>query len=96
MILRHLAIAFLALCVIAVPVQAAKAGKGRKGAKSGRILNRFDRDHNGAIDGAEVAHVQAAYAGLAALDTDKNGELSESELAAAKIPTGKGAKKKSQ
>lgn len=94
MIIRTLTIISLAFCIAAVPAQAAKAGKGKKGAKSGRVLVRFDRDHNGTIDGAEVARVQAAYTALAALDTDKNGELSETELAAAKVPAGKGGKKK--
>jgi hypothetical protein len=96
MILRTLALSLLALAIAAAPAEAAKAGKGKKG---GRHLTRFDRDHNGAINGEEVARVQAAYARLAALDTDKNAELSESELAAAEVPVskrGKGAKKKSQ
>jgi hypothetical protein len=95
MILRLLTFTSLALFVIAAPAQAAKGNKGKKGAHAGRVLARFDRDHNGTIDGAEVAHVQAVYAALAALDTDKNGVLSESEIAAAKIPAGgKGGKKK--
>lgn len=93
--IRILAFASLALFVIAVPAQAAKGTKGKKGARPGRVLARFDRDHNGKIDGKEATRVQAAYAALAKLDTDHNGELSESELAAAKIPAGgKGGKKK--
>src|SRR5436309_3287602 len=93
MILRLLTLTSLAL--FAVAAQAAKGNKGKKGANSGRVLARFDRDHNGVIDGAEVAHVQAVYAALYALDTDHNGQLSESEIAAAKVPAGgRGAKKK--
>jgi hypothetical protein len=38
-----------------------------------------------------VARLQAAYASLAALDTDHNGQLSDSEIAAAKVPVGKRA-----
>jgi hypothetical protein len=96
MILRTLSVALLGLAIIAAPAQAAKADKGKKG---GRILTRFDRDSNGAIEGAEVARVQAAYAHLATLDTNKDGDLSASELAAAEVPVGKrgnGGKKKSQ
>ena len=97
MILRLLTLTSLALFVIAAPAQAAKGNKGKKGANSGRVLARFDRDHNGVIDGEEVAHIQAVHAALVALDTDHNGQLSESEIAAAKIPAGgKGAKKKTQ
>jgi len=92
MILRTLALTSLALFVIAAPAQ---AGGGKKGEASARVLAHFDKDHNGVIDGAEVARVQAVYAALYALDTDHDGKLSETELAAAKIPTGrKGGKKK--
>ncbi len=94
MTLRILTIASLALFVIAAPAQAAKGKKGKKGADSGRVLSRFDRDHNGTIDGTEVARVQGAFAALATLDTDHNGQLSESEIAGAKITATKGGKKK--
>ena len=93
--IRILAFTSLAFFVIAVPAQAAKGTKGKKGARPGRVLARFDQDHNGKLDGQEATRVQAAYAALTKLDTDHNGELSESELAAAKIPArGKGGKKK--
>ena len=97
MILRILTLTSLALFVIAAPAQAGKGNKGQKGGHSARVLAHFDKDHNGVIDGQEVAHIQAVYAALAVLDTDKNGELSESEVTAAKIPVGgKGGKKKTQ
>src|SRR4051812_15752675 len=90
MILRLLSITALALAIVSVPAYAAKGNKAGKGAgKSGRMLARFDTDHNGTIDGEEVARLQAVYAALVALDTDHNGTISESEAAAAKIPVGK-------
>ena len=94
MILRTLAITSLALFVIAAPAQAGKGKAGKKGGSS-RVLARLDRDHNGTIDGAEAAKAQALYGALYALDTNHDGQLSESELAAAKIQAGgKGGKKK--
>lgn len=95
MIIRLLTVASLAFALAAAPAEAAKPGKkGTKGANSGRLLSRFDRDHNGTIDGQEVARVQAVFGALAALDTNKDGQLSESELASVKIPEGrKGAGK---
>jgi hypothetical protein len=89
MILRLLTASALALAVVTTPAFAAKGTKGKGGAKSGRALAHFDRDHNGIVDGEEVARMQAAYASLAALDTDHNGQLSDAEIAAAKIPMGK-------
>ncbi|MGB8166900.1 MAG: hypothetical protein WCF18_05375 [Chthoniobacteraceae bacterium] len=83
--IRILALTSLALFVIAAPAQAAKGTKGKRGANPARILGRFDHDHNGTIDGAEVANIQTAFTALAALDTDHDGKLSDSEVAAAKI-----------
>lgn len=95
MILRLIALASLALFLTPATTEAAKGNKGKKGGS--RMLSRFDRNQNGTIDGQEVARVQAAYAALAALDADKNGVLSESELAAAKVPAGgRRGKKKTQ
>lgn len=94
MIIRILTLASLALFVAAAPAQAAKGKKGKKGGDSGRVLARFDHDHNGTIDGAEVARLQGAFSALATLDTDHNGQLSESEVSSAKITAGKGGKKK--
>ncbi len=92
MILRLLAITALALAVSTIPAEAAKGNKANKGAGKGdRMLSRFDADHNGTIDGEEVARLQATYAALYALDTDHNGTISEAEAAAAKIPVRKGA-----
>ena len=87
--------AALTAWAVQAPAQAAKGTKGAKGgAKSGRLLARFDRDHNGTIDGQEVERLQAVYDSLAALDIDHNGKLSESEISAAKIPVGKKGGKK--
>lgn len=95
MILRTLAITSLALFVVAAPAQA-KGKKGKKGGASSKVLSHLDKDHNGTIDGAEATKAQAIYAALYALDTNHDGQLSESELAAAKIQAGgkKGGKKK--
>ena len=93
MILRLLTLASLALLIAAAPAQAAKADKGKKG--GARVLARFDRDHNGTIDGQESVRLQASFAALTALDIDSNGQLSDTEIAAAKIPMSKkGGKKK--
>jgi hypothetical protein len=91
------ALASIALLGVSAPAFAGK-GKGKKGAGNpARVLAHFDKDHNGVIDGKEATKAQAVYAALYALDTNHDGQLSESELAAAKIPTGdaaKGGKKK--
>lgn len=97
MILRLLTITALAIFGIATPAQAAKGKKGKKkGVQSEQVLARFDRDHNGKIDGKEATRVEGVYAALAALDADHDGKLSESELAGAKVGTApaKGGKKK--
>lgn len=95
------ALASLALIGFATPAHAAK--KRKKGAQGERVLAHLDRDHSGAIDGKEARRVQTMFAALSALDTDKDGQLSESELMAAKIPaaststtTPKKRKKKTQ
>jgi hypothetical protein len=77
---------------LAAPAEAGgkKAGKGA--ANGGRFLSRFDRNQDGKLDGQEAVRLQAIYTSLYALDTDHNGQLSDAEIAAAKIPAG-GAKK---
>lgn len=93
-----IALASVALLFVAAPAQAGK-GKKKGGAQNARVLAHLDHDHNGTIDGKEVARVQGMFAALAELDTDHNGQLSESEIAAAKVPTGdaaKGKKKKNK
>lgn len=77
-----------AFICLSAPVDAAK-GKKRERATGGRMLNRFDRNGDGKIEGQEAERLRAVFAGLAALDTDRDGKLSDSEVAAAKIRPGK-------
>lgn len=94
MIKRSFTLAIVALFALSAPAFA--GAKKKKGAGGGRVLAHFDRNHDGSIDAKEGQRMIATYSALAALDTDHNGTLSESEVAAAKIPMGgkKGAKKK--
>lgn len=97
MITRLLVLSSIALFGITAPAHAGKGKKGKKGPDAGVVLARFDRDNNGKIDGKEATRLAGLYAALATLDTDKDGKLSESELAAAKIDSSaaaKGGKKK--
>lgn len=65
----------------------AAAGERKRGhAMNGRMLNRFDRDRNGKIEGQEAERLRRVFASLATLDTDRDGTLSDSEVAAAKLP----------
>jgi outer membrane murein-binding lipoprotein Lpp len=67
--------------------EAAKKNKEGKGGERavGQVLGRFDRDNNGSLDQKESKRVQQLCAGLKRLDSYMNGELSESEIAAAKV-----------
>ena len=77
--------AILSLVVAATPAMA--KGKAKTKQKSsghgGHGLAHFDKNHNGAIDGAEIQAVRKAASALAALDTNKDGSLSDEEIAAA-------------
>ena len=83
-ILTILTIAALGVASTA-PAQAGK-GKGKKN-KGADILATYDKDGNGKIDGAEVDAIRADFkAGkpeVVALDTNKDGTLSDEEIAAA-------------
>ena len=67
--------------------EAAKADKTERAEKrmAARMLGRFDANHDGTLDTAEAQRVRKAFEALKELDADKNGELSDSEIAAAKI-----------
>ena len=91
-----IALASVAILGLAAPAHAGK-GKKKGGPDTAHVLAHFDKDHNGVLEGKEATKAQAVYAALATLDTNHDGQLSDSEIAAAKIPTdatGKGAKKK--
>ena len=92
-ILSILTIAALAI-TFTLPAQ---AGKGKKGKKGGAdILATYDKNGNGKIDGEEVDALKKDFAAgkpeLKALDTNKDGALSDEEIAAA--GGGKKGKKK--
>jgi len=92
-ILTLLAIAAIG-AVLTIPADAAKPG--RKGKKGGsEAIATYDKDGNGKIDGTEADAVKTDFAaGKAAaksLDANKDGTLSDEEIAAA---GGKGGKKK--
>lgn len=77
----------------------AEAAKGDKSARvekraGKRMLSRFDANRDGSLDTNEAQRVRTAYQALKNLDTDKNGELSDSEITAAKIPKRKGKRAK--
>ena len=90
--LLSLILTLAALLYFSAPANAADGKKGKR-AGAGRMLGRFDRNGDGKIDGKEAEHVRGIYSALAALDTDHDGKLSYSEVAAAKVQTGKRKKK---
>lgn len=84
----------LVLCSVVVALlcgtqsaEVAKADKSERAEKrmAARMLGRFDANHDGTLDTAEAQRVRKAFEALKELDADKNGELSDSEIAAAKI-----------
>lgn len=98
--MRKILICLAALAVLGLttlPIEAAKPGKAERAEKraAARMLGRFDRDRSGSIDTSEAQRVRMAFAALKNLDTDKNGELSDSEITSAKVAKrrGKGGKK---
>jgi hypothetical protein len=91
------------VAILALPISASAAKPGRKkaaAAADARVLARFDRNHNQRIDENEARAARRLFGALSGLDTDKNGQLSDSEISAAKIaePAAqkKGAGKKKQ
>jgi hypothetical protein len=89
--------ATLAIIGFTSSAEAAKPNKTDKSEKraAGRMLGRFDANHDGSLDATEAQRVRMAFEALKNLDTDKNGELSDSEITAAKVPQrrAKGAKR---
>jgi len=71
----------------AISAEAAKPNKADRAGKNpaARMLGRFDANHDGSLDTTEAQRVRKAFEALKNLDTDKNGELSDSEIAAAKV-----------
>ena len=90
-------VAPLTLVFAATPSAEAARNKNKRAERqSAMMLGRFDRDNSGTLDGKEGTRVKGLYNALKQLDTDKNGELSDSEIAAAKVekPKGKAGKGK--
>ena len=89
----------ITLAFAATPSAEAAKG-GRKGKRAERqaamMLGRFDRDGSGTLDQKEGERVKGLFNALKQLDADKNGELSDSEIAAAKVekPKRRGGKGK--
>jgi hypothetical protein len=74
---------FAALLSLGIQAEAAAGKKNQR--TTGRALGRFDRNHDLKIDGKEAERLRGLYSSLSSLDTDHNGQLSDSEIAAAKV-----------
>jgi len=92
-----IAIAFAAL---AVPAFAAKGNKKNKGVggTASSVLEKYDTNKDGKIEGEEVTKLREAFAGaehdnLKSLDTNGDGKLDDNEVAAIKAEVGKKKKK---
>jgi hypothetical protein len=96
MIIRTLPLALLFITFIGISAPSyAGGGKKQRGA-GGRVIGGFDRNQDGKIDGEEAERLRGVYTAMAALDTNHDGQLSDSEISAAKVVTGKRKKKASQ
>ena len=89
----------LALGVACFALPAASFAKKDKAMKPGKIVRMYDTNGNGIIDGAEIDAVRKAYEAdlngpLKQFDTDNDGKLSDSEIAAMKAKGGKKKKNK--
>lgn len=88
----------LAVAVLGtVPAEAAKGNRKAKRQEqvAARILGRFDRDKSGSLDAKEAERARRVIAAVRALDTDNNGEFSDSELNAVK-PVNRGEARKNK
>jgi hypothetical protein len=88
-----------AILGLALPASALAGGKQKTGnMRPGQILKQFDTNHNGVIDpGAESDALRQAFATnprLKFLDTNNDGKLDDSEIAAIKGKGHAGKKKK--
>lgn len=93
MIIRSLSLALI-LTVLLGTTGSAHAGGGKKRGSTGtRVLGRFDRNQDGKIDGEEAERLRGLYSALAALDTNHDGQLTDSEISTAKVVAGKRKKK---
>lgn len=80
-------VAIALICALPATLFAARGDKAaarQKGARPGRVLKQFDTNHNGSIEGDEVAALRKAFALFKGLDKDGNGTLDDSEIAAVK------------
>jgi hypothetical protein len=84
------------LLVLGFQAQAKPGKKAQKSASNRanvRALSLLDRNHDGSFDSTESERVLALHSALVALDADRDGKLSESEVAAAKVPVRKKKRK---
>jgi len=80
---------------------AALKSKATKAERLAALLAKYDKNSNGMIDADEAESVRKAYAQspggeLKRLDSDKDGKLSDEEIAALKAPAAKKGKGKSK
>jgi hypothetical protein len=88
-------LAIASLFTFLLPADALAAKGDKKAVKrQGSALAKFDKNGDGSIDGKEANALRKHYEPLAALDTDHDGKLSDSEISAAKVGKGKGGAKK--
>ena len=88
--MKSIRIITLALCLGAFALPTASfAAKEKKGNKPGKVVREYDANANGTIDGAEIEAVRKAFdadktGALKQFDTDSDGKLSDTEIAAMK------------
>src|ERR1044071_8068573 len=78
------------------PAESAKDKARKRGGTPEQFLSRFDRNSDQKLDASESERVRQTFEMLKKLDTDKDGSLSDSELAAAKVAQKRVRKKKTQ
>ncbi len=96
MITRTLPLALVLIALLGAAVPSYAGGGRKRGAAGARVLGRFDRNKDSKIDGEEAERLRSVYSAMAALDTNHDGQLSDSEISAAKVVTAKRKKKSNQ
>lgn len=91
-----LLLATLGVAASFTPVSVFAAKGGPKESK-GTIIEKYDKNHDGKLDGDELAQIKSDFLAdpkgeLKKFDTDHDGKLSDDELAAISGKKGKGEK----
>jgi hypothetical protein len=81
------------VCLLGLAVSSTAFAQKSQGPKA-KLMAKYDLNHNGVIDGDEIAAVRKDFAAepagdLKRFDTDKNGKLSDAEIAEMKPPGAK-------